>query len=223
MMRRGQLSAPFDRRPAEGPLETFPSWVASSNELRKAEWEEEESRTKEERQVAAVASAAAKAAVEQSRSRKATPFLARPSALHIEAEAQLGACRERCLELELKLEIAYDRVKFLGGELEAVRSEHKAACKAHKEEVRRCFRFWPACESRSHVAYFVPLTGPGYQEVAPPAARRHSEEVQIDCFSIAGVIPSSLPLWLDSNKSDAMSPLTDHHSPGESAGEGGCP
>jgi len=144
MLERGKLEFPFNKRPEEGPLKTLPSYLrpfssggvsqrqktAFKPELRKP------ARHNAQEDIVNIASAAVDVLHEHNVSRSALSSIDNASGFRYDAEIQLGASRERCLELEMQVNSKNDQIAQLERRLVLARKAHDKDVKKYKHKIQ---------------------------------------------------------------------------------------
>ena len=171
MLESGKLEFPFDKRPEEGPLKTLPTYLRpfASGGVVRAEKPKQTSRPESARRradkaedVVNIASAAVDVLHEHNVSRSAASEADGSGfGYRYDAEIQLGACRERCLELEMQVNAKNDQIDRLERKLVKARKAHEVDVQRYRGKVsspfncvRICCGLWltspppgpPACQ-----------------------------------------------------------------------------
>ena len=138
MLEKGRLTFPFDKRPDEGPLKTLPSYLRPfSSKYREEAFRPQlkESSNKQE-DIVNIASAAVDVLHEHNRSRSVVSAVDSSNGFRYDAEIQLGACRERCLELEMQVSSRNDHIARLESQIVSMRKAHRKETQKYKDQVR---------------------------------------------------------------------------------------
>ena len=148
MLERGKLEFPFDKRPEEGPLKTLPSYLrpcaaagprSQGGPPKHASSKDGSAKPDRRDDVVHIASAAVDVLHDRNISRSVLSSVDGNSisGFRYDAEIQLGACRERCLELEMQVTARNDKIARLEKELIRARSDHRRDVHKYKTKVRR--------------------------------------------------------------------------------------
>lgn len=149
MLESGKLEFPFDKRPEEGPLKTLPTYLRpfASGGVVRAEKPKQTSRPESARRradkaedVVNIASAAVDVLHEHNVSRSAASEADGSGfGYRYDAEIQLGACRERCLELEMQVNAKNDQIDRLERKLAKARKAHEVDVQRYRGKVSSPF------------------------------------------------------------------------------------
>ena len=137
MLEKGQLDFPFNKRPDDGPLKTLPSYLRPFNSQSRQNYRPKlQAPANKEEDVVNIASAAVDVLHEHNRSRSILSAVNSSNGFRYDAEIQLGACRERCLELEMQMNAKNDQVAKLEKQILSMKRAHHREVDKYKNEIK---------------------------------------------------------------------------------------
>ena len=147
MLEREKLEFPFNKRPEEGPLKTLPTYLRPFGYMsggargppsrgRPEGAARQPKETKREDEIVNIASAAVDVLHEHNRSRSVASTMETTSGFRYDAEIQLGASRERCLELEIQVNSKNDEIARLERQLVLAKRAREKDAQRFKSKIK---------------------------------------------------------------------------------------
>lgn len=148
MLEKNDLDFPFNKRPDDGPLKTLPSYLRpySTRYRPAATFNKQEGRqgatNDKGEDIVSIASAAVDVLHEHNRSRSVLSAINSSNGFRYDAEIQLGACRERVLELEMQLNTKNDHLVRVEKKMLSMKRAHQKEIDKYRHEIKSLKGFY---------------------------------------------------------------------------------